>query len=115
MKNLTISYAIFVKQEGSGTILTLDSSSTTPDKFEMLESPPQDASSSQAAMPEAEEDDSASMVVSLGETETSEREWTRIHFPRTDLTDSSVNESNSPSRSVLFRNVYFLLLVELLI
>ncbi|OXU27774.1 hypothetical protein TSAR_009523 [Trichomalopsis sarcophagae] len=95
--NLTTAVSATV-QEGSGTILTLNSSSTTPDKFEMLESPPQDASSSQAALPEAEEDDSASMVVSLGETETSEREWTRIHFPRTDLTDSSANESDSPSR-----------------
>lgn len=63
----------------------------------MLETPPQDASSSNAA-PEAEEDDSASMVVSIGETETSEREWTRIHYQRTDVTDSTANLSNVPSR-----------------
>lgn len=63
----------------------------------MLETPPQDASSSNA-LPEVEEDDTASMVVSIGETETSEREWTRIHYQGRDITDSSAYVSNVPSR-----------------
>ncbi|KAJ8683790.1 hypothetical protein QAD02_019582 [Eretmocerus hayati] len=81
----------------SSIMNALNSSSTTPDKFEMLESPPQDVSSP-IIVPETEEDDSASMAVSIGETETSERDWTRIHFPRTDFTDGSSTSSNSPSR-----------------
>ncbi|XP_011504966.1 PREDICTED: lisH domain and HEAT repeat-containing protein KIAA1468 homolog [Ceratosolen solmsi marchali] len=93
--NLT---SVATEQGSSGTIQTLNSSSTTPDKFEMLESPPQDVSSSNAAQ-EIEEDDSTSMVVSLGETETSERDWTRIHLTRTaDASDSTASMINSPSR-----------------
>ncbi|XP_014219882.1 lisH domain and HEAT repeat-containing protein KIAA1468 homolog [Copidosoma floridanum] len=85
----------------SGTIQTLNSSSTTPDKFEMLETPAQDASSTIAVQENedsVQEDDSASMVVSIGETETSERDWTRIHFLRADLPDGAISSANTPSR-----------------
>lgn len=81
------------KQGSSGTIQTLNSSSTTPDKFELLESPPRDTST---ATHEPEEDDSASVVVSLGETDPGDKEWTRIQLPRVDVTEGSSILSNPP-------------------
>ncbi|XP_031826270.1 RAB11-binding protein RELCH homolog isoform X2 [Nomia melanderi] len=83
------------KQGSSGTIQTLNSSSTTPDKFELLETPPRDAS---AATQEPEEDDSVSVVVSLGDTDPGDKEWTRIQLPRVDVTEGSSILPNPPSR-----------------
>ncbi|XP_076170747.1 RAB11-binding protein RELCH homolog isoform X1 [Ptiloglossa arizonensis] len=84
-----------VKQGSSGTIQTINSSSTTPDKFELLETPPRDTST---ATQEAEEDDSVSVVVSLGETDPGDKEWTRIQLPRVDVTEGSSILPNPPSR-----------------
>ncbi|XP_076658534.1 RAB11-binding protein RELCH homolog [Halictus rubicundus] len=83
------------KQGSSGTIQTLNSSSTTPDKFELLETPPRDTST---ATHEPEEDDSVSVVVSLGETDPGDKEWTRIQLPRVDVTEGSSILPNPPSR-----------------
>ncbi|KAG7187845.1 hypothetical protein KM043_016879 [Ampulex compressa] len=86
-----------VKQDSNGTIQTLNSSSTTPDKFELLESPPRDTST---ATHEVEEDDSVSVVVSLGETDPGDKEWTRIQLPRIDVTEESSILPNPPSRQL---------------
>ena len=86
-----------IKQGSSGTIQTINSSSTTPDKFELLETPPRDASN---ATQEPEEDDSVSVVVSLGETDPGDKEWTRIQLPRVDVTEGSSILPNPPSRHV---------------
>lgn len=89
----------FLQQGSSGTIQTLNSSSTTPDKFELLETPPRDAS---AATQEPEEDDSVSVVVSLGDTDPGDKEWTRIQLPRVDVTEGSSILPNPPSRYFIF-------------
>ncbi|XP_058801173.1 RAB11-binding protein RELCH homolog [Phymastichus coffea] len=86
------------EQGSSGTIPTLNSSSTTPDKFEMLETPSTSQPANNVTPAVAEEDDNASMVVSIGETETSERDWTRIHLSKGDLIDGSGGTNNAPSR-----------------
>ncbi|KAF7407686.1 hypothetical protein HZH66_002223 [Vespula vulgaris] len=83
------------KQRSNGTIQSINSNSTTPDKFEILESPPRDVSN---ATQDPEEDDSVSVVVSLGETDPGDKEWTRIQLPRTDVTEGSTILSNAPSR-----------------
>lgn len=64
----------------------------------MLETPSGTQQTTNSTPPGAEEDDNASMVVSLGETETSERDWTRIHLSRTDLTDGISSTNNTPTR-----------------
>lgn len=84
-----------VKQGSSGTIQTINSNSTTPDKFELLETPARDTST---VTQEAEEDDSVSVVVSLGETDPGDKEWTRIQLPRVDVTEGSSILPNPPSR-----------------
>lgn len=86
-----------IKQGSSGTIQTINSSSTTPDKFELLETPPRDTST---ATHEPEEDDSVSVVVSLGETDSGDKEWTRIQLPRVDVTEGSSILPNPPSRHI---------------
>lgn len=58
-----------------------NSNSTTPDKFELVESLSRDISN---ITQEPEEDDSASAIVSIGETDSGDREWTRIQLPKTD-------------------------------
>ncbi|XP_076243392.1 RAB11-binding protein RELCH homolog [Calliopsis andreniformis] len=85
------------KQGSCGTIQTINSSSTTPDKFELLETPPRDTST---ATQEPEEDDSVSVVVSLGETDPGDKEWTRIQLPRVDVTEGSSILPNPPSRHI---------------
>lgn len=75
-----------VKSGSYGTIRTINSSSTTPDKFELLESLPRDMS---ITTQEPEEDDSASAVVSLDETDPGDKEWTRLQLPRTNITEKS--------------------------
>ncbi|XP_076546511.1 RAB11-binding protein RELCH homolog isoform X2 [Osmia lignaria lignaria] len=85
------------KQDSSGTIQTLNSSSTTPDKFELLETPARDTST---VTQEPEEDDSVSVVVSLGETDPGDKEWTRIQLPRVDVTEGSSILPNPPSRNL---------------
>ncbi|XP_024935495.1 lisH domain and HEAT repeat-containing protein KIAA1468 isoform X2 [Cephus cinctus] len=82
-------------KDGLVTIETTNSNSTTPDKFELLESPPQDISTTTQ---EPEEEDSASVAVSLGETDPGDREWTRLQVPILDVTDSIAVLPNSPSR-----------------
>ncbi|XP_017887570.1 RAB11-binding protein RELCH homolog isoform X1 [Ceratina calcarata] len=84
-----------VKQGSSGTIQTINSNSTTPDKFELLETPARDTST---VTQEPEEDDSVSVVVSLGETDPGDKEWTRIQLPRVDVTEGSSILPNPPSR-----------------
>lgn len=84
-----------IKQGSSGTIQTINSNSTTPDKFELLETPARDTST---VTQEAEEDDSVSVVVSLGETDPGDKEWTRIQLPRVDVTEGSSILPNPPSR-----------------
>lgn len=88
-------YVCSIQQRSNGTIQSINSNSTTPDKFEILESPPRDASN---ATQDPEEDDSVSVVVSLGETDPGDKEWTRIQLPRTDVTEGSTILSNAPSR-----------------
>lgn len=51
---------------------------------------------------EAEEDDSVSVVVSLGETDPGDKEWTRIQLPRVDVTEGSSILPNPPSRYCIF-------------
>ncbi|XP_003702013.2 RAB11-binding protein RELCH homolog isoform X1 [Megachile rotundata] len=85
------------KQDSSGTIQTINSSSTTPDKFELLETPARDTST---VTHEPEEDDSVSVVVSLGETDPGDKEWTRIQLPRVDVTEGSSILPNPPSRNL---------------
>ncbi|XP_076750646.1 RAB11-binding protein RELCH homolog isoform X2 [Xylocopa sonorina] len=84
-----------IKQGSTGTIQTINSNSTTPDKFELLETPARDAST---VTQEPEEDDSVSVVVSLGETDPGDKEWTRIQLPRVDVTEGSSILPNPPSR-----------------
>ncbi|XP_015186893.1 PREDICTED: lisH domain and HEAT repeat-containing protein KIAA1468 homolog isoform X1 [Polistes dominula] len=83
------------KQHSNDTIQSINSNSTTPDKFEILESPPRDVSN---ATQDPEEDDTVSVVVSLGETDPGDKEWTRIQLPRADVTEGSTILSNAPSR-----------------
>lgn len=73
----------------------MNSTSTTPDKFELLESPAQDTCN---VVHEPGDNDSVSIVVSLGETDPGEKEWTRIQFSRMDGTDGPCFLLNSPSR-----------------
>ncbi|XP_020279008.1 lisH domain and HEAT repeat-containing protein KIAA1468 homolog isoform X2 [Pseudomyrmex gracilis] len=75
-----------IKSGSCGTIRTINSSSTTPDKFELLESLPRDMSTTTQ---EPEEDDSASAVVSLDETDPGDKEWTRLQLPRVNITERS--------------------------
>ncbi|XP_014473409.1 PREDICTED: lisH domain and HEAT repeat-containing protein KIAA1468 homolog isoform X2 [Dinoponera quadriceps] len=84
------------KSGSCGTIRTINSSSTTPDKFEMLESLPRDIS---AATQEPEEDDSASAVVSLDETDPGDKEWTRLQLPRVNIIERSSREVLSTTSS----------------
>ncbi|XP_014225659.1 lisH domain and HEAT repeat-containing protein KIAA1468 homolog [Trichogramma pretiosum] len=96
----------------SGTTQTSDSNSTTPDKFELLESPPMQEGLISQQLPETEEDDSGSIVVSIGETEASERDWTRIQYLKNDV---NVTNGNSPSRQLptnFRREVLKLCLIE---
>ncbi|XP_033223376.1 RAB11-binding protein RELCH homolog isoform X2 [Belonocnema kinseyi] len=82
--------------EGScGTLQTFNSTSSTPEKFELLESPPQNVSNTTQNL----EEDSVSVVVSIGETDPGDKDWTRIQFSNTDITESSVNLLHSPSSS----------------
>lgn len=77
----------FLRLKGiSEAMQTTNSNSTTPDKFELLESLPQDVST---VTQDAEEDDTVSIVASLGETDPGDKEWTRIQLPRIDLADGS--------------------------
>jgi len=81
---------LFYLQSGScGTIRTINSSSTTPDKFELLESLPRDISN---ITQEPEEDDSASAVISLDETDPGDKEWTRLQLPR--VTENVIEKSS---------------------
>lgn len=75
------------KSGSCGTIRTINSSSTTPDKFEMLESLPRDMST---ATQEPEEDDSVSAVFSLDEIDPGDREWTSLQLPRVNITSKEV-------------------------
>ncbi|XP_012223943.1 RAB11-binding protein RELCH homolog isoform X2 [Linepithema humile] len=81
-----------IKSGSCGTIRTINSSSTTPDKFELLESLPRDMSTTTQ---EPEEDDSASVVVSLDETDPGDKEWTRLQLPRINVTERSVLQTAS--------------------
>lgn len=90
---------MFDLQSGScGTIRTINSSSTTPDKFELLESLPRDMS---ITTQEPEEDDSASAVVSLDETDPGDKEWTRLQLPRVNITEKSSVLPTASSRLVI--------------
>ncbi|KAL6426044.1 hypothetical protein ACFW04_008967 [Cataglyphis niger] len=86
-----------VKSSSYGTIRTINSSSTTPDKFELLESLPRDMS---ITTQEPEEDDSASAVVSLDETDPGDKEWTRLQLPKVNITEKSSVLPTTPSRDL---------------
>lgn len=86
-----------VKSGSCGTIRTINSSSTTPDKFELLEPLPRDMS---IATQEPEEDDSASAVVSLDETDPGDKEWTRLQLPRVNVTEKSSVLPTASSRDL---------------
>lgn len=95
---------MFDLQSGSyGTIRTINSSSTTPDKFELLESLPRDMS---ITTQEPEEDDSASAVVSLDETDPGDKEWTRLQLPRTNITEKSSVLPTGSSRLVILLYIF---------
>jgi hypothetical protein len=80
----------FYLQSGScGTIRTINSNSTTPDKFELLESLPRDISN---VTQEPEEDDSASAIISLDGTDPGDKEWTRLQLPR--VTENVIQKSS---------------------
>ncbi|XP_063983831.1 RAB11-binding protein RELCH homolog [Diachasmimorpha longicaudata] len=82
-------------QNAAQIVQTLSSSSTTPDKFEMLESPRETTTKE-----DPEEEDSISVVVSLGDTDPGDKDWTRIHLPRMDVTVETPTLPNSPSRAL---------------
>ncbi|XP_029664686.1 RAB11-binding protein RELCH homolog isoform X2 [Formica exsecta] len=86
-----------VKSGSYGTIRTINSSSTTPDKFELLESLPRDMS---ITTQEPEEDDSASAVVSLDETDPGDKEWTRLQLPKVNITEKSSVLPTASSRDL---------------
>lgn len=97
-----IAKVLFYLQSGSsGTIRTINSSSTTPDKFELLEPLPRDILTTTQ---EPEEDDSASAVVSLDETDPGDKEWTRLQLPRVNITEKSSVLPTASSR--LFMLLY---------
>ncbi|XP_012535245.1 RAB11-binding protein RELCH homolog isoform X2 [Monomorium pharaonis] len=86
-----------VKSGSCGTIRTINSNSTTPDKFELLEPLPKDMSTTTQ---EPEEDDSASVVVSLEETDPGDKEWTRLQLPRVNITEKSSVLPTTSSRDL---------------
>ncbi|XP_070166057.1 RAB11-binding protein RELCH homolog [Polyergus mexicanus] len=86
-----------VKSGSCGTIRTINSSSTTPDKFELLEPLPRDMS---ITTQEPEEDDSASAVVSLDETDPGDKEWTRLQLPKVNITEKSSVLPTASSRDL---------------
>ncbi|KAL6258754.1 hypothetical protein P5V15_010703 [Pogonomyrmex californicus] len=86
-----------VKSGSCGTIRTINSSSTTPDKFELLEPLPRDMSTTTQ---EPEEDDSVSAVVSLDETDPGDKEWTRLQLPRVNVTEKSSVLPTASSRNL---------------
>ncbi|XP_011883081.1 PREDICTED: lisH domain and HEAT repeat-containing protein KIAA1468 homolog [Vollenhovia emeryi] len=86
-----------VKSGSCGTIRTINSNSTTPDKFELLEPLPRDMSTTTQ---EPEEDDSASAVVSLDETDPGDKEWTRLQLPRVNITEKSSVLPSASSRDL---------------
>lgn len=101
MEDSILQKILFYLQSGSsGTIRTINSSSTTPDKFELLESLPRDMSTTTQ---EPEEDD-ASAVVSLDETDPGDKEWTRLQLPRVNITEKSSVLPTASSR--LFMLLY---------
>lgn len=111
-----IKIVLFIQSGSCGTIRTINSSSTTPDKFELLESLPRDMSTTTQ---EPEEDDSASAVVSLDETDPGDKEWTRLQLPRVNITErSSVLPTISSRLLYTYLNCYvridiYLLKIEL--
>ncbi|XP_018359092.1 PREDICTED: lisH domain and HEAT repeat-containing protein KIAA1468 homolog isoform X1 [Trachymyrmex cornetzi] len=86
-----------VKSGSCGTIRTINSNSTTPDKFELLEPLPRDMSTTTQ---EPEEDDSVSAVVSLDETDPGDKEWTRLQLPRVNITEKSSVLPTASSRNL---------------
>ncbi|KAG5317288.1 K1468 protein, partial [Pseudoatta argentina] len=86
-----------VKSSSCGTIRTINSNSTTPDKFELLEPLPRDMSTTTQ---EPEEDDSVSAVVSLDETDPGDKEWTRLQLPRVNITEKSSALPTASSRNL---------------
>ncbi|XP_077254987.1 RAB11-binding protein RELCH homolog isoform X1 [Temnothorax americanus] len=86
-----------IKSGSCGTIRTINSNSTTPDKFELLEPLPRDISTTTQ---EPEEDDSASAVVSLDETDPGDKEWTRLQLPRINVTEKSSVLPTASSRDL---------------
>ncbi|XP_039313074.1 RAB11-binding protein RELCH homolog isoform X2 [Solenopsis invicta] len=86
-----------VKSGSCGTIRTINSNSTTPDKFELLEPLPRDTSTTTQ---EPEEDDSVSAIVSLDETDPGDKEWTRLQLPRVNITEKSSVLSTASSRDL---------------
>ncbi|XP_012259710.2 RAB11-binding protein RELCH homolog [Athalia rosae] len=79
----------------TGTIQTINSNSSTPEKFEILESIPQDISN---VTQEPGGDDSTSIVTSLNETDPGDREWTTLQFPRPDVTKLLADPCDSSNR-----------------
>ncbi|KAF7994246.1 hypothetical protein HCN44_003336 [Aphidius gifuensis] len=83
----------------------LSSNSTTPDKFEILESPTRGSSEIECTEnnEEEEEDSSISAVVSLGDTDPGDNNWTKLQLPRMDVTIDTPTLTNSPSRILPFK------------
>lgn len=74
----------------------------------MLESLPRDMS---AATQEPEEDDSASAVVSLDETDPGDKEWTRLQLPRVNIIEPLERSSREVLSTTSSRLLYVLLYI----
>ncbi|XP_043287266.1 RAB11-binding protein RELCH homolog isoform X2 [Venturia canescens] len=74
---------------------TPNSNSTTPDKFELLDTLSRE---NFQVTQEIEEDDSASAVISLVDTDPGDKDWTRIQLPRIDVEETTTTLPNSPLR-----------------
>lgn len=59
----------------------------------MLETSIQDKSN---ITQEVDEEDTTSLAVSIEETETSEKDWARIHYSQNDINNDSARVSNVP-------------------
>ncbi|XP_012276159.1 lisH domain and HEAT repeat-containing protein KIAA1468 homolog isoform X2 [Orussus abietinus] len=81
-------------EDNAGT-QNMNSMATTPEKFEILDSPSQDTSVTTRQPGEA---DSSSVAVSLGETDPGDRDWTKIQLSRVDGMEGSSTSTSSPTR-----------------
>ncbi|XP_046607039.1 RAB11-binding protein RELCH homolog isoform X1 [Neodiprion virginianus] len=88
-------------KDSTGTIQTINSNSSTPEKFEILDSMLQDISN---MTQESCGDDTTSVVTSLNETDPGDREWTTLQLPRPDVTKQPRLDSCDSSFRILPAN-----------